>query len=141
MSEPTRVIAGDTWGWTRQESTYSPSAGWSLKYVLVMQGQTPVQVTTTGLTDTYTAAQTAAQTAVIVAGTWKWTAIVTKAAERYSIDSGVLQVDPDPSQMTAATDTRTVAEQAVATITAALLKSAGDGLIEYEIDGFKAKTG
>jgi hypothetical protein len=139
LSEPLNVTAGDTWSWTRQESTYLPSAGYSLKYILQQLGNTPVEITTTGSGGTFTVSVPATTTAGIAAGSWKWTAIATKGAERYTVESGMIVVAPDPAQVTASTDTRTHAEKCLAAIRAVLAKKMAEPIVEYEIDGVKAK--
>ena len=140
MSEPSRVVAGDTWSWTRQEPAFLPSAGYSLTYVFTCLGQTPVQVSaTTQDLGTFAVTMPAATTAKIAAGTWKWTAFATKGVDRWTAATGVLIVDPDPAQATAATETRTHNEICLAAIRAVLQRKMADPLVEYEIEGFKAK--
>ena len=117
-----------------------PSAGYALKYVFTCMGQAPVSVTATQQdASTFAVTMPAATTAVIAAGTWKWTAFVTKGTDRWTAGAGVLTVDPDPAQATAATETRTHNEICLAAIRAVLQRKMADPLVEYEIDGFKAK--
>lgn len=140
MSEPSRVVAGDTWSWMRQDQAFLPSAGYSLTYVFTCMGHDPVAVTATQQdASTFVATVPPATTAAISAGTWKWTAFATKGTDRWTAGTGVLIVDPDPAQATAATETRTHNEICLAAIRAVLQRKMADPLVEYEIEGFKAK--
>ena len=135
MAEPKVLQAGDTWTWTRSEPDYPASAGWILTYYFALAGEDPKTVVAAASGDDFQATVAALNT-TWPSGYYRWTARVALAAEVHTVDSGGLKVIPDP--MTA-TDRRSYEEKVVAILEPALLKCAGDTIVEYEFDGVKVK--
>lgn len=138
MSEPRQVTAGDTWNWSRSESAYPASAGWVLTYYLAIADETPKTIACTPSVSgpDHVAELGADASASWAPGRYLWMARVAKGAERYTVGSGALDVLPDH---TSAGDRRTTAAKCLAAITAVLERRMGDSIVEYEIDGVKAK--
>lgn len=112
-TEPTTLVAGDTWSWQKTLANYSPSDGWSLSYALRLEnGAGLINVTgassSTGFTITIPAASTNTQKA----GTWQWASYVTKGADRYSVGFGHLEVLPNLSAIDYTADLRSPARRA-----------------------------
>ena len=135
MSEPRVLQAGDTWTWSRSESDYPASEGWALVYYFAKADEEPQALETNVSGDGFTVTVAASSTAW-PSGIYRWTARVSRNGEVHTIDAGQLTVIPDP---TVACDRRSYEEKVVAALEPALLKSAGDMIIEYEIDGTKVK--
>jgi len=139
MDEPRQVTAGDTWIWTRAGAgtDYPASAGWTLTYYLSIGAETPQTIVAVADLDDFDVTVQPAADDVWTPGDYHWTARVKNAAgETHTLGTGVLRVLPDP---TTAADRRTPAEMALAAVTAVLAKRMGDSIVEYEIDGVKAK--
>jgi hypothetical protein len=135
LSEPRVLQAGDSWGWTRSEPDYPASAGWVLTYFFAMAAEEPRPVVAVASGDAFLL-EVAAEDATWPAGTYRWTARVAKAGDVHTVGSGSLQVRPDP---TAAHDRRSYEEKIVAILEPALVKCAGNLIVEYEMDGVKVK--
>src|SRR3990172_1131302 len=90
-TEPTEIIAGDTVKWKRTDlSADYPASAWTLKYVL--RGPSVQNITATADGDNFSVIITAAATVVWASGNYWWTAYVSKASERYQVDSGTIKV-------------------------------------------------
>lgn len=112
-TEPTQIVAGDTVNWTRTLADYLSTDSWVLSYQFRLQeGTGTLTVTAATLGTGYAATITAAQSAPLPAGLWRWDAYVTKAAERYRVDSGTLTVAPNLAALTGALDLRSPAKRA-----------------------------
>ena len=94
--EPTEITAGNLIKWTIVEDSNFPIAdSWVLSYAFVMQGH-KFNITATDNGDqTHLATITAADSAQIPVGTYKWQSYITLSAERYDVDTGVLIVHPN----------------------------------------------
>lgn len=136
--EPARVFRGDTPTWTRAQADYPSTNGWDLAYFFgVDAAAAPTKVDATPNADgTYQVALTAAITGAFPVGTCHWMTQVSKASEVHTVGEGTIEVLPSPTE---AYDRRTHAEKCLAAITAVLEKQVGDPIVEYEIDGVKAK--
>jgi hypothetical protein len=100
-SEPTVLVAGDSWSWTKTLSTYPPSESWALNYsIRGISTLADTDVVVTPVASSYSVAVDKTKTAVLVAGAYQWTSYVTRTTERYSVENGVITVLPDLSQMT-----------------------------------------
>lgn len=112
-TEPTVIVAGDTASWTRQLADYLSTDSWLLSYQYRLQNGTgTLTVNASTLGTGYAATITAVASAAIPAGVWSWDAYVTKAAERYRVDSGTLLVEPNLAVLTGALDLRSPAKRA-----------------------------
>ena len=119
-TEPATIRAGDTLAWRREDLTgdYPASAGWALAYRLVnAAGKIDIAASASG--DAFAVSVAAATSAGYTAGAYTWVATVTKGAERYTVDTGSMQVLADLAAATTA-DTRSAARQALDAVDAAL---------------------
>lgn len=135
-TEPGRVTAGDTITWLKALSDYPASAGWVLAYTLI-NSAAKITITATASGADHLATVAAATSAAWGAGTYTWVAVVTKAAERYTVGSGVIIVAPNLAAATTY-DTRSSAKKALEAVNT-LLETYGSKayLHSYEISGRK----
>lgn len=113
-----RLIAGDTLDFVDQVGSYPATDGWTLKYSLVAQFATPVQVSVTLTATTYNTIDYRVQvgpavTAAWVAGVYSWARWVEKTGARQSLGEGRFLVEADPSTRVQGFDARTQAEKAL----------------------------
>lgn len=133
-TEPTEVIAGLTWRWDRVVTDYTPAGGWSLKYVYHGGASSSLSLTGVASADQsgWELTAAAADTTVLEAGLYAWTAYVEKAAEKFVIGTGRLSVLPNP--LTAEPGSfQPYAEKALAAVEAALLVRAAADMSSYTI--------
>ena len=121
-SEPTTARAGDTWTWQRSFSDY-PATDWTLGYTLFKSG-TRITFTASASGSDHLVTLAAATTAGYTAGRYDWVAAVTKGAERYQVDSGVVQILPNVATISAGYDGRSHARKMLDAIEATLEGSA-----------------
>lgn len=136
MAEPTKVIAGDTWTWTRSGGDYPASAGWALTYFMSLPDGTIQQVQASASGADFQVAVSATSSAGWVPGLYNWTARVVNGSEAHTVDSGTMRVSPDPATVAAPASH---AVRCLAQIEAALEKCFGDAIVEFDLDGFKVK--
>lgn len=96
-SEPITIVAGDTLKWTRALDDWSYAAGWRLTYEL--RGASSLTVVATADTDGIGHSITAAaiDTGKLAPGQYRWYARVGNGSEVYTVGSGILTVEPNPS--------------------------------------------
>lgn len=134
--EPTRVTAGDTVTWLKSLSDYPATSGWVLSYTLI-NGTAKITSTTTASGADHLVSIAAATTAVWAAGTYTWQAVVTKAAERYTVGQGAMVVAPDLAAA-ATYDTRTSARKALDAVNVLMETYGAKAYMQgYEINGRK----
>lgn len=92
--EPQQIVAGDSLSWTRSFTDYPASAGWVLAYAL-RNYQQKIDFSATASGDSFAIAVPAATTAAWAPGSYEWIAFVTKAAERYTVASGEIDITPN----------------------------------------------
>ena len=130
---PSKLIAGDSISWLISLSDYPASSGWSLSYVLLNAlGKVSISATASG--NNHLVALTAAVTAAYVAGTYKYTAYVTKTTERYTVESGDIEILPNLAVKTTF-DGRTYAETCLENIEAVIAGKATADNLKYMING------
>lgn len=134
-TEPLEFVSGVTLQWRREDLTgdYPASAGWSLTYAFRGQGG-KLDVTATADGDEF-AITVAASDNTLAAGRYHWAAFVAKAAERYQVDSGVVEVKADLAAEVAGYDVRSTARQTLEAIEAVILGRAGKDQQAYQIEG------
>jgi hypothetical protein len=127
------LIAGDSLDFTREVPDYPATDGWTLTYRLAprMAG-TAITFGATASGSLYRVQVLAATTAAWTAGEYSWAAYVTKAADRYTVDSGSITIQPDPG-VVAASDTRSHARRVLAAIEAVIEGRATRDQEEYTI--------
>lgn len=96
--EPITIIAGDTVKFTRALDDYSYADGWRLTYEI--RGASKLDVVATADTDNTGHAVTVAagDTGTLEPGQYRWFARVGLNGEVYTVDSGTLIVEPNPSK-------------------------------------------
>jgi len=134
--EPSRVTAGDTITWLRSLADYPASGGWVLSYTLINSGA-KISITAAASGADHLVTVAAATSAAYAAATYTWQAVVTKAAERYTVGNGQMVVAPNLAAA-ATYDTRTSARKALDAVNTALeTYGAKAYLHSYEIAGRK----
>jgi len=94
---PREFSAGTKLYYRRRLSDYPASAGWTLK--LYLAGAKACSATATGDSDDHVVTLTAAETAVLSAGVYKWVERVSNTeGDVYDVASGVVTITPDLSQ-------------------------------------------
>lgn len=136
MAEPLKVIAGDTWTWSRSGGAYPAGDGWILTYLLSAIGGEVKTITAAPSGSDFVVLVTAADTAVWAPGAYVWTARAMKGAEAFTVGTGRLQVMPNPATAAYA---GTHAERTLAAIERALEACFGDAVVEFDMDGLKVK--
>ena len=137
-SEHTQVTAGDTWKWTKSVPDYPASDSWTLSYEV----RGPSKITLAWGSEVaahsngrdYSITVLPAKTAPLLAGTYHWSAYVTKAGERHEVYYGIL---PIRINLAAAPTEggQTHAERTLAVIEAALEGRLTGDLEAYTIAG------
>lgn len=138
--EPLAVRAGDNWAWDREFDHFPPSDGWTLKYALVKSGVAVISFDATTSGTKYQVRRTATQTEAYAAGVYAWQSWVEKGAgaatERYTLDTGTIEVLPRFSALSGAgTDLRTHAKKMLDAIEASLEGRATKAQKSYSIAG------
>lgn len=140
-TEPSVVTAGDTVKWTRALAEYSAADGWTLKYKLAnLEGSFDVNASASGAD--HAVIVTAADSAKWGAGAYQWQAWVEKAAERYTIGTGSIEVKPNLAAQKLGYETRTRARRILEKLEAEYESrvDGGQGFVwEYEIAGRRMK--
>jgi hypothetical protein len=100
LTDPTQIpdelIAGDTWAWTRDLSSDYPADTWvAVWYFEKVDQNFSVTATADGLS--HAGAVTAATSAGYLPGRYRWRLVGTNGATRRTIESGWLEVMPDPA--------------------------------------------
>lgn len=142
--EPTVITAGESWRWDRLITDYPNSAGWLPEYyfqgpgrlkIKQSGGDTGTSVTVDSLNSAnYQIAVTAAGTAALAAGVYRWKLFVVKGAEKYFIDEGVVEVQPNFETANAG-DLQNFFEKQLTVIEAALSGRLTADMQSYQIAG------
>lgn len=132
------LILGDTLNFTTNVAAYPASSGWTLKLRLLprVSGSnidlTSAPDTTDPTLHRFQASATI--TAAWAAGSYSWASWVEKAAEKYSVDTGVMTLKADPRNSSAPFDGRSPARVALDAAKAALYAwSASSTTVRYKI--------
>mgnify|MGYP000482247209 CR=1 FL=1 len=134
--EPTRLTAGDTLTFTRGLSDYPASAGWVLSYTLINSAHKITFAASASGAD-HLVNEAAATTAAWNAGAYTWLAVVTKAAERYTVGQGSMVVAPNLAAASTF-DARSTARKALDAIDALMATYGAKAYMQgYEINGRK----
>lgn len=132
-NEPLKVTAGDTISWSRTLGDYPATAGWVLSYAM-RNVDGAIDITAGADGDDHLVTVAAATSAAWAAGEYTWDAYVTSGAERYKVDYGTLQVEPDLSVLTMH-DGRSHVKQALDNIEAVISGRATEKQLAYSING------
>jgi hypothetical protein len=120
-TEPTRVHAGDSLTWRRDDLTaqYPATAGWALSYTLISASRV-INIATTPDGDAFAVSVAASATAGWPAGDYTWAAAVTLGAQRSTIAQGRITVLPNLAGAVGGLDVRSPARQALDAVNTAL---------------------
>lgn len=135
-NEPAQLRAGDTWRWRREDLADYPAPTWTLKYRLKnAAGGQEITAAASGAHHEVNVA--AATTANYAAGRYQWVAWVEAGAEKYTVDSGEIQVLTDlrAGGATAAQDTRTHARKVLDALESLIEGKATHDVASYSIAG------
>lgn len=135
-NEPLSLRAGDTWKWTRTLDDY-PAGTWTLKYRFKNAADYFEIVAAASGTD-HAVTVAAATSATYAAGRYTWMAWVEAGTEKFTVDTGTLEVNPDYRASTAAYDGRSHARKMLDAIEA-WLEARDPAVAEYEIAGRRMK--
>ncbi len=129
------IRAGDTLDYTTTLADYPASAGWVLMYRLIPRTSgTPITITGSASGDDHRTAAAATTTAGWAAGYYSWVAYIDLGSERYTVDSGVVQILPDLATATAY-DGRSAARIALEAVEAVIGNRATLDQEQYSIAG------
>lgn len=131
--EPTEFRAGTTVQWTKDLSTdYPADAGWSLQYIFI-NASTKITVNASASGKIFAVTISAATSAAYTAGVYKWIARVTKASEKFDVDSGTCEVLADLAALSTS-DQRSHAKKCLDAIEAVLESRATKDQMQYRIN-------
>jgi hypothetical protein len=131
--EPSTLVAGSTWQWTRDFAAFPAAEGWALAYHLVGPAhRTTILATNTGTA--YVVAVAATETAELPAGEYAWRALATKAGAVHPVASGRIRVLPNPATM-APGEQLTHQERMLAAVDAVLAGRVTDDVEAFTIHG------
>ncbi len=118
-TEPTSAIAGDTLAWTKTLLNYAASDGWTLHYRLI-NAAAFYDIAATATASDFMVNVPAATSATWLAGFYDWQSYVTNSAgERYTIETGLLEIKANWAAQVAGLDTRTNAKKILDALEAA----------------------
>lgn len=138
-TEPLAFNAGDTITWTKSLADFSAADGWVLNYRFI-NAANKFDVTASASGADHAININAATSAAYVAGIYSWQSYVTKAAERYTIAIGEVEIVADLAAKSAGFDTRTPAQKCLDQINIAFASYGNKAYTqEYEIAGRRMK--
>lgn len=118
------------------------SAGWTLAFLLYVYGKTPITITASASGDDYTISVLPAVTRLWVSGVYSWQAYVYKSGgtpvlitEKYTIETGKVEILPDLTQSTSGSDFRSIAKTTLDIIEARLRGNTSPEIMAYSIAG------
>jgi hypothetical protein len=136
--EPDAMQVGDRWAWRRADlaATYDP-ASYTLSYVARMEGSgaTSFTVTATGASTEYRVEVASATTAAYRAGTYRWTAYITRASDSERIEVGTGTWTIHPNRGSSSADPRSAAKVMLDKIESILSGRADADVSSYSIAG------
>jgi hypothetical protein len=136
-SVPTQITAGDTIALQISLSDYPASASWVLHYTFINTlNKYTVDGTASGADHLINI--TAATSAAYVAGKYSWQGYVTKAAERYTIGNGTIDILPNLAAASGGYDNRSHVKKTLDALES-WLETKNPAVAEYEIAGRRMK--
>lgn len=135
--EPTAVYAGDTVTWRKALQAYPASEGWQLTYAL--RGPASINITAAADGDLHLIDEDPATTAGWAPGFYSWTAQVSKSGQKFTVATGSIEIEPNPTNVIAGTDQRPHCKKVLDAIEAVLEGRATRDQQEYQIDGLAIK--
>lgn len=136
-SEPLIILAGDTLAWQKTLTDYPAGNGWTLHYRFInAAGKFDIATTASG--DDHVVNVTPATSGAYTAGTYDWQSYVTNVAgDRYTIETGTIDVQANWAAQTVGLDTRSTARQILDSLEAAWVKASANRafVFEYKVAG------
>jgi hypothetical protein len=132
------LVAGDTLSFETTVVGYPASQGWTLTYRLVPRvAGAALSFAATASGDAYRVTVPTGVTATWAPGVYSWVAYITKAGERFTVDSGFLTIQPDSGTAVAPLDLRSQARKALHDLLAARASwvASGGRVRRYSIAG------
>lgn len=137
-TEPTQLIAGDSWEWDRTLGDYPPDDGWELSYVL--RGNTDLTIAfddaagpVSADAGVFEVRVPPATTATVLPGTYRLVGQVDDGTDRFVVYDATLTVEQNPATVV---DSKTQAEIDLASVQSAIAaRLAGDQPESYTING------
>lgn len=133
MTTPNKILAGDTLSFVNTISEYSDDDGYTANFVL-NSASVEYSFAASGVGTEFTFAQTAAQTALWVAGKYTYLIYSAKAAERFTIERGEIDIKADIVGA-GGVDVRTHAQKVLDAICAVLEKRASSDQRDFQLAG------
>ena len=138
---PLKIVAGDSVAFVRELLDYPADEGWTLTYVLLGNGRTPIQFASTAEGSLHTFTLAPEITAAWNPGAYSWTAIATKGTDqRKAIESNAVEILVDPLNPPVGYDPRPWCVRALEAVEAALEGSLEDAVKSFEIRGTKLEA-
>jgi hypothetical protein len=132
-ASPTKITAGNSVSWLLSLPDYPASAGWTVTYYL-LNAAGAIDFSSAAESDSHLFAIAASTTAEWTAGKYKYTTLVSDGTDRYTVETGNIEILPDPSELTTH-DGRTHAEIVLENIESVLEGKATADNLKYEING------
>ncbi len=132
MTEPEKVVAGDSVSWTITDSEH-PGPTWAISYALVNSDGDHRTLTSTANVEEHTVTLTPAQTADWQPGTYTWQRYANDGSDRVTTGSGSIEVAADLQP--GSVDLRTTAKQILDAIDAVLKGKASQDQLTYSLNG------
>lgn len=136
-SEPSSITAGDTISWSKSIADYPADSGWQLHYVLI-NASGKITIDGSAFGEDHLISVPSSTSSGWAAGDYNWQSYVTKAAERYTISTGTITIQPNLVAASSGIDLRSHARKLLDAIEA-WLESRDPGVAEYEIAGRRMK--
>ena len=116
MTIPSTLYAGDSFSAVERSASHPASEGWTLhlRLAALTPGNTVVTLDSVAEGAVHRFAAAASVTAEWAPDRYSWVAWATRGDERVTLDSGSLEIKPDPRSMAAGHDTRSAAVRALA---------------------------
>lgn len=133
MSEPRKIIAGDSVSWSRYEADYLPADGWALEYRLVSLGQNH-PITTTADDSEHKVTLAGTDTSSFAAGEYQLVPMMKRGtSERVTLDALRVVVKPNPAS--GSYDPRSFAEKMLDALREQLANKATGGKQTISVEG------
>lgn len=110
-----QLTAGDTLNFATAVTNFSAADGWQLHYRLAptFPGGTPILLDSVADVASHRVQVTADVTATWLPGAYQWNSWVTRTTERYSVQTGTVQILPDPATFQPTIDARGSAQKSL----------------------------